>query len=86
VVTADIALAPACTTAAVFVMTSVEPPPVSAMEGFFSTVVSKSSNMSAGMYGVTVQVCVIVDVRVMVAEIKSVFVGVTVVVRVIVGE
>jgi len=61
-------------------MVSVAPPPVSAVDGFLRTPVSKSSNMSMGMFGVTVEVCVTVGekygVFVLVIECVGVIVGV----------
>lgn len=82
--TKDMARVPLCTTAPVLAMTRVLPPPVSVVTGFFSAVVSKSSKTPKGMFGVRVNVTVIVGVMVMVnvgefvGLINMVFVGVIV--------
>jgi hypothetical protein len=86
VVTADIDLVPACTVVAELAITRVEPPPVSAVDGFFRAPVSKSSNISAGIYGDAVHVGVMLPVAVIVAEINKVGVIVIVRVGVMVGE
>ena len=77
-------LVPPCLSAAELDMVRVAPPPVSEVAGFFSTPVSKSSNIPGGMYGVTVNVGDIVKVTVMVG--LAVLVRVYVHVGDIVGE